>query len=182
MAYLYCLSLRGLWLKLYNLSHLYFFQDFSVGADDEAKFVTTEYEPCFDAADFIRAGYDVFAQRSQVTNLAGIEWVARHLASRGIRVHRLNFHDPRPMHIDATFSIVKHGVAFQNPDRPCIESQLFRESGWEIFNVPKPNFRDGECLTRNLRIREIFVIRTLVNDVYGTCGHATGMQEHVFQS
>ena len=30
------------------------------------KFVTTEFEPCFDAADFIRAGKDIFAQRSQV--------------------------------------------------------------------------------------------------------------------
>ena len=32
----------------------------------QGKFVTTEFEPCFDAADFIRAGRDVFAQRSQV--------------------------------------------------------------------------------------------------------------------
>ena len=32
----------------------------------QGRFVTTEFEPCFDAADFIRAGNDVFAQRSQV--------------------------------------------------------------------------------------------------------------------
>lgn len=32
----------------------------------QGKFVTTEHEPCFDAADFIRAGKDIFAQRSQV--------------------------------------------------------------------------------------------------------------------
>ena len=32
----------------------------------EGKFVTTEFEPCFDAADFIRAGKDIFVQRSQV--------------------------------------------------------------------------------------------------------------------
>ena len=32
----------------------------------QGKFVTTEFEPCFDAADFIRAGTDIFAQRSQV--------------------------------------------------------------------------------------------------------------------
>ena len=30
------------------------------------KFVTTEFEPCFDVADFIRAGKDIFVQRSQV--------------------------------------------------------------------------------------------------------------------
>lgn len=28
--------------------------------------MTTEFEPCFDAADFIRAGRDIFVQRSQV--------------------------------------------------------------------------------------------------------------------
>lgn len=32
----------------------------------QGKFVTTEFEPCFDAADFIRAGQDIFVQRSQV--------------------------------------------------------------------------------------------------------------------
>ena len=32
----------------------------------EGMFVTTEFEPCFDAADFIRAGRDIFVQRSQV--------------------------------------------------------------------------------------------------------------------
>lgn len=32
----------------------------------QGKFVTTEFEPCFDAADFIRAGKDIFVQRSQV--------------------------------------------------------------------------------------------------------------------
>lgn len=35
----------------------------------EGKFVTTEHEPCFDAADFIRAGRDLFVQRSQVWRL-----------------------------------------------------------------------------------------------------------------
>ena len=32
----------------------------------QGKYVTTEFEPCFDAADFIRAGRDIFAQRSLV--------------------------------------------------------------------------------------------------------------------
>ena len=34
----------------------------------QGKFVTTEFEPCFDAADFMRCGQDIFAQRSQVSN------------------------------------------------------------------------------------------------------------------
>ena len=32
----------------------------------QGKFVTTEFEPCFDAADFMRAGKDIFVQRSHV--------------------------------------------------------------------------------------------------------------------
>ena len=32
----------------------------------EGRFVVTEHEPCFDAADFYRAGWDIFAQKSQV--------------------------------------------------------------------------------------------------------------------
>lgn len=32
----------------------------------QGKFVTNEYEPCFDAADFMKVGTDIFTQRSQV--------------------------------------------------------------------------------------------------------------------
>ena len=35
----------------------------------QGKYVTTEFEPCFDAADFMRAGKDIFVQRSQVRSL-----------------------------------------------------------------------------------------------------------------
>lgn len=38
----------------------------------QGKFVTTEHEPCFDAADFIRAGRDIFVQRSQVMRLLNV--------------------------------------------------------------------------------------------------------------
>ena len=34
--------------------------------NDSNPFVTTEFEPCFEAADFMRAGKDLFVQRSQV--------------------------------------------------------------------------------------------------------------------
>ena len=33
----------------------------------QGKFATTEFEPCVDVADFIRAGKDIFVQRSQVS-------------------------------------------------------------------------------------------------------------------
>ena len=49
----------------------------------EGKFVTTEFEPCFDAADFIRAGRDIFAQRSHVLeqyhSYTCINFIAAHI-------------------------------------------------------------------------------------------------------
>lgn len=41
----------------------------------QGKFVTTEFEPCFDAADFIRAGRDIFAQRSQVSQTCALSYM-----------------------------------------------------------------------------------------------------------
>ena len=41
----------------------------------KGRFVTTEFEPCFDAADFVRAGKDIFVQRSQVYSYAFIIYV-----------------------------------------------------------------------------------------------------------
>lgn len=34
---------------------------------EQGKYITTEFEPCFDAADFCRLGIDILAQRSHVS-------------------------------------------------------------------------------------------------------------------
>ncbi|XP_004687896.1 PREDICTED: glycine amidinotransferase, mitochondrial [Condylura cristata] len=111
----------------------------------QGKFVTTEFEPCFDAADFIRAGRDIFAQRSQVTNYLGIEWMRRHLAP-DYRVHIISFKDPNPMHIDATFNIIGPGLVLSNPDRPCHQIDLFKKAGWTIVTPPIPVIPDDHPL------------------------------------
>jgi len=113
---------------------------------EEGKFVTTEYEPCFDAADFIRAGKDVFAQRSQVTNYMGLEWMRRHLAQKGIKLHLVSFKDPNPMHIDATFNIIGEGLVLSNPDRPCKQIDLFKKAGWDVVKPPLPTIPDSHPL------------------------------------
>jgi len=112
----------------------------------QGKFVTTEFEPCFDAADFIRAGRDIFAQRSQVTNYMGIEWMRRHLSAKGIRVHTISFKDPNPMHIDATFNIIGPGLVLSNPDRPCNQIDWFEKSGWTVVKPPLPLIPDDHPL------------------------------------
>ncbi|XP_073656997.1 glycine amidinotransferase, mitochondrial isoform X5 [Tursiops truncatus] len=111
----------------------------------QGKFVTTEFEPCFDAADFIRAGRDIFAQRSQVTNYMGIEWMRKHLAP-DYRVHIISFKDPNPMHIDATFNIIGPGLVLSNPDRPCHQIDLFKKAGWTIVTPPIPVIPDDHPL------------------------------------
>ncbi|KAL7823629.1 hypothetical protein AOLI_G00330270, partial [Acnodon oligacanthus] len=111
----------------------------------EGKFVTTEHEPCFDAADFIRAGTDLFVQRSQVTNFMGIEWMRRHLAPT-YKVHIISFKDPNPMHIDATFNIIGPGLVLSNPDRPCRQIEMFKKAGWTVVKPPMPLIPDDHPL------------------------------------
>ncbi|KAF3832856.1 hypothetical protein F7725_026521 [Dissostichus mawsoni] len=111
----------------------------------EGKFVTTEHEPCFDAADFIRAGRDIFVQRSQVTNYMGIEWMRRHLAP-DYKVHIISFKDPNPMHIDATFNIIGPGLVLSNPDRPCHQVDMFHKAGWTVVKPPTPLIPDDHPL------------------------------------
>ncbi|MEK8107178.1 hypothetical protein NKG94_22185 [Micromonospora sp. M12] len=70
-------------------------------AGEPTSLVVTEFEPTFDAADFLRFGRDIVGQKSNVTNEFGIAWLARHLGDQ-YRVRILEFDDDHPMHIDAT--------------------------------------------------------------------------------
>jgi len=84
----------------------------------EMEYSSTEFEPMFDAADFTRMGKDIFCQRSQVTNLFGVEWMSRTFP--GYRFHLLDFQDKNAMHIDGTFTPLTPGKVLFNPKRPCI--------------------------------------------------------------
>jgi glycine amidinotransferase len=105
--------------------------------------VITEFEPTFDAADFVRCGRDVFAQKSLVTNEFGLEWLRRHLGD-GYRLHVLEFDDPHPMHIDATLLPLAPGKLLINPERVPRVPEIFR--GWSVFHAPPPAIPDGHPL------------------------------------
>jgi glycine amidinotransferase len=99
-------------------------------------FVITEYEPTFDAADFIRCGRDLFVQRSHVTNAFGIDWLRRHLAPT-YAIHEIEVEDAHPMHIDATLLPLSAGKAIANPERlPVIPAQF---KNWEVKYAPPPS-------------------------------------------
>jgi glycine amidinotransferase len=107
------------------------------------EYVITEFEPTFDAADFIRCGRDLFVQKSHVTNSFGIEWLRRHLGE-AYTIHELAFNDRHPMHIDATFMPLAPGKLLVNPERVRELPKMFKT--WDILPAPKPCIPDGQLL------------------------------------
>jgi glycine amidinotransferase len=103
--------------------------------NESIRLVINEFEPTFDAADFIRCGRDIFAQKSNVTNDFGIEWLRRHLGDK-YRIHVFEFNDLHPMHIDATLAPMAPGKLLINPDRVLKVPKIFK--GWDVFHAPKP--------------------------------------------
>lgn len=99
----------------------------------------TEEEPLFDAAEVGRAGKDLFVQRSTTTNTAGIDWLRRHFPEH--RIHEVLFREGHPVHIDATFVLLRPGLALSNRQRvPLSEEmkQLFAINDWEIVPCAEP--------------------------------------------
>lgn len=102
------------------------------------RYITTEFEPCFDAADFVKFGKDIIVCRSLVTNRFGIEWMRRHLGPE-YRIHIARFQDGSPMHLDTTWVPIGEGRVLSCPTRPCRDQHIidmFINSGWEIFYPP----------------------------------------------
>lgn len=104
---------------------------------DALKFVVTEFEPTFDAADFVRCGRDLFAQKSHVTNELGIEWLRRHLGD-AYRIHVLESRCPQAMHIDTTFMPLAPGKVLVNPDFLDIAALPKVLDSWDILVAPAP--------------------------------------------
>lgn len=124
------------------------------GKDQPGDWATTEFEPIFDAAEFMRFGKDIFTQRSGVTNYTGIQWMQRNLGD-DYRIHILDFQTgPDTMHLDADFVPLAPGKLLLNPDRPCTTGPLHSTftykgksldlhlpemfKGWEIFQAATP--------------------------------------------
>ncbi|MFF6780658.1 amidinotransferase [Streptomyces sp. NPDC012510] len=113
------------------------------GQDGPTRLVVTEFEPTFDAADFTRLGRDIIAQRSNVTNDFGIEWLRRHLGDE-YQIHVLEFNDRHPMHIDATLVPLAPGKLLIHPERVTEVPDLFKR--WDVLRAPKPVIPDSHPL------------------------------------
>lgn len=105
--------------------------------------VLTEEEPCFDAADISRAGRDLFVYHSSVTNKAGIDWLRRHFSN--YRIHVMYFYEKNPIHIDATFVLLRPGLALRNLKRKPLAPNMiefFKKNDWEIVECAEPALDD----------------------------------------
>jgi glycine amidinotransferase len=110
------------------------------GCDGPMRYVITEFEPTFDAADFVRCGKDIFYQKSNVTNNFGIVWLSQHLGQK-YRLHELKFKDTHPMHIDATFMPLAPGKVLVNPERVDSLPKMFKK--WDLLPAPLPCIPDN---------------------------------------
>ncbi|MFD5426764.1 amidinotransferase [Streptomyces sp. NPDC127084] len=102
------------------------------------RYILTEFEPVFDAADFIRAGRDLFALRSNVTNKLGIAWLRRHLGP-GYRIHEIESRCPTPMHIDTTLALLAPGKVLVNPEYIDVDRLPDSLRSWDKLIAPEPD-------------------------------------------
>ena len=101
-------------------------------------YVINESEILFDAADFMRCGRDIFCQLSNVTNMAGVTWLRRHLGD-GYKVHLLETVNWRkPMHIDASFIPLAPGKLLINPADFDVEGLPPLVRKWDLIIAPEP--------------------------------------------
>lgn len=108
------------------------------GRDEPLRYMINEFEPVFDAADFVRCGRDIFGIRSNVTNASGIAWLRRHLGD-GYRVHEIESRCRTPMHIDSSFLPLAPGKVLVNPDYvdPATLPAMFKS--WDVLIAPRPD-------------------------------------------
>jgi glycine amidinotransferase len=102
------------------------------------RYVINEFEPVFDAADFMRCGRDLFVIRSNATNASGIEWLRRHLGP-GYRVHEIEQRCPQPLHIDTTFVPLAPGKVLVNPEYLDPSRLPPALAGWDALVAPQPD-------------------------------------------
>ena len=112
--------------------------DLYVDHDDSVyPFYLTEFEPCFDAADFVRCGKDIVGHLSHVTNQSGVEWLRRTLGHE-YTVHLVKSKNPHALHIDTTFMPLAPGRILVNPDFLDFESIPKALRHWELLVAPEP--------------------------------------------
>lgn len=117
------------------------------------RYQINDFEPVFDAADFLRCGRDIFYQLSNVTNRFvtnrfGVDWLKRHLGDR-FRFHEIESLCPDPMHIDSTFMFLAPGKMLVNPEWIDVERLPKILKSWDIIIAPAPDpYAESEMMAK----------------------------------
>jgi len=98
-------------------------------------FAVSEFEPVFDAADFLRLDNIIVGQLSHVTNWSGVRWLQQILGPE-IQIKIFRFDEPAPMHIDTTLLPLGPGKLMINSDWVKEVPDIF--SDWEVRSAPRP--------------------------------------------
>jgi glycine amidinotransferase len=120
------------------LDELYDYQFNLPKTGDPIRYVINEFEPVFDAADFVRCGADLFVTKSNVTNQSGITWLRRHLGEK-YHIHEIESDCPTPMHIDSSFVPLAPGKVLINPEYINVDKLPKILKSWDILIPPEPD-------------------------------------------
>lgn len=103
----------------------------------EMRYTVREFEPTFDAADFVRCGRDIFGQKSHVTNQMGIDWLKQYLGDN-YHIHIIKNRDIHAIHIDTTFMPLAPGKVLISPEYIDPETLPPILKTWDILTAPEP--------------------------------------------
>jgi glycine amidinotransferase/scyllo-inosamine-4-phosphate amidinotransferase 1 len=103
---------------------------------DKTNLTLREVEPCFDAANVLRCGYDLFYLVSNSGNLRGAQWLQNTLGEK-FKIHLLR--DVYAyMHVDSTISFIKPGLVLLNPSRMNEKNIPDVLKGWDKIWAADP--------------------------------------------
>lgn len=122
--------------------------------DVNNRYLTNNSDIVFDAADTLKIGKHFFIQRSIVTNDVAINFMEQKLKNDGFKVHKLEFHEDYPHHIDATLNTIKPGIFIENPTRPLLDKYKIqmKKCGWKFFKIPESINKNGMLCSKWLNM------------------------------
>lgn len=110
------------------------FQD--MNPRDPTVLTLTEEEICFDAANVLRCGYDLFYLVSNSGNKKGAQWL-QNILDPSFTVHTIEGMYSY-MHLDSTISLLRPGLMLCNPKRVKEELLPRPLQSWDIIWCPEP--------------------------------------------
>lgn len=109
---------------------------YNINSIDKDTLTLTEKEICFDAANVLRCGYDLFYLVSNSGNMAGGKWLQNFLGDK-FKVHFLK-DIYAYMHLDSTISFLRPGLVLLNPARINEKNLPQAFKSWDKIYSPEP--------------------------------------------